>query len=51
MEETEVVQGLHNELSKLLKIKDFTSLTPKYQKFALINAIAAIKQSIRLYKL
>lgn len=51
MEETEVVQGLHKELSKLLKGKDFTSLTPKHQKFALTNAIISIKRSIRIYKL
>lgn len=51
MEETEVVQGLNKELTKLLKSKDFTSLTPKHQKFALTNAIVTIKQTIRLYKL
>lgn len=51
MEEVEVVKGLHKELTQLLKSKDFTSLTHKHQKFAISNAIVAIKQAIRLYKL
>lgn len=51
MEETEVVQGLHKELTQLLKSKYFKSLTPKQQKYALSDAIVAIKKIIIIYQL
>lgn len=51
MDEQQVVDELQKELKKLLRSKDFTSLTPKHQKIALSNAIVSIKQTIRIYNL
>ena len=51
MDEEEVVKGLHKELQRVLKSKEFNSLTPKHQKFVLGNIITTAKRIINTYKL